>query len=175
MIISYLYSQEVLNEKQAYAISLEREKKSTEGPKRPSEPSPSALVLEDCANRADILAQFKTYLDSKCDAELVSFYKQTSEWVVVVKEEAEQSKRARDLAMLIFDAHIADRADQQIPFAKDAFNLATIQEIEWKIKEENTPLPANLFKPLVDSILPVLRHHFHHFKRSLPMVQQPIV
>jgi hypothetical protein len=173
VIISYLYSQEVLNEKQAYSISLEREKKSVEAPKRPSEPSPSALVLEDCATRAEILTQFKTYLDSRCDSELINFFKQTAEWVTIVKEESDQSKRVRDLALLIFDAHIADRSDQQIPFAKDAFNLATIQEIEWKIKEESMPLPATLFKPLVDSVLPVLRYHFNHFKRALPMVQQP--
>jgi hypothetical protein len=168
IIISYLYSREVFNEKQAYNISLDLEKKPTEAQRRLYELSPSALVLEDSASRNDVFVMFRGYLESKSDANILMFYKQVYDWTSIVKTESDQSKRVRELAGLIFDAFVGDRSEQHISFAKDALLQATIQEIEWKVKEDTAALPHALFKPLLDSIIPVLQYHFAQFKRELP-------
>lgn len=169
IITQYLYTREVYNEKQAYAISLEREKKVNEGMKKPLELSPSAICLEDVAARNDVFMVFRTYLEAKTDVQLLMFYKQVHDWSLIVRQEGgDSSKRARELANLIFEAFVADRSEQQIAFAKDSFILASLQEIEWKVKDENSSLPPSLFKPLTDTIIPVLQYHFDLFKRSLP-------
>lgn len=167
IIVSYLYSRDVYNEKQAYNISLDREKKVTEPSKRTSELSPSSLQLEDCATRSDVFTLFRNYLEGRIDVNLLVFYKQVADWGSSLKAETEQTKRTRELALLIFDAFIGDRSDQYISFPKDAFLMATTQEIEWKVRDDSMPLSPTLFKPLIDSILPVLQYHFDLFKRSL--------
>lgn len=169
IIVHYLYTREVYNEKQAYAISLDREKKLSDAAKKPIELSPSAIVLEDVVARNDVFALFRTYLEAKTDVQLLMFYKQVHDWTAIVRQEGnDHSKRARELAGLIYEAFVSDRSEQQIAFAKDAFILASMQEIEWKVRDESSSLPPALFKPLTDTIIPVLQYHFDLFKRALP-------
>jgi len=171
-IVSHIFSHEVFNEKQAYNVSLERERKhessrnTSDHPQRP-ELSPSALTLNDCLSRSDAFALFRAYLEQKCDSNLLLFYKSVAEWIITAKSESDQSKRTRELATLIFDAYISDKSEQQVAFAKDAYTQASIQEVEWKVKDDHR-LSAHLFKPLVDAILPTLHHHFNLFRRTLP-------
>lgn len=169
IITHYLYTREVYNEKHAYAISLDREKKVNDAAKKPMEMSPSAIVLEDAVARNEVFALFRAYLEGKANAQLLMFYKQVHDWTCIVRQEgSDQSKRARELASLIFEAFVSDRSEQQIAFAKDSFIMASLQEIEWKVKDDSSPLPPALFKPLTDTITPVLQYHFDLFKRSLP-------
>jgi hypothetical protein len=167
IIASYIYSRDVFNEKQAYNLSLDREKKPTDGPKRALELSPSAIQLEDCAVHNDLFVLFRNFMDGKSDSNILMFYKQIADWKNISNSDADHSKRSRELSQLIFDAFVGDRSEQHISFPKDAFLLATIQEIEWKVKDDSSPLLPTLFKPLIDSVLPVLHYHFDLFKRSL--------
>lgn len=188
IISSYLFTRDVYTEKQAYSISLDREKKVSAPPTNtPAEKgrnfagfsgfqtfecSPSALTLEDAVSKNDIFTQFRSYLVGKTDSQILMFYKQVHDWSLLLKGDgSDQLKRARELAIFIFDAFISERADQQIAFAKDAFIMANLQEIEWKVRDDSSPLNPRLFRPLTDTLLPVLNYHFDLFRRSLPLAQ----